>query len=283
MLMIRLAMILALCISLPAAAQPMAPSGQGAKPLPPAKVTEEVGIDQRLGEQVPLDLVFRDEAGREVQLAEYFGRGKPVILSLVYYGCPGLCGMTLSGMSRSFKPLELNPGDEFEIITVSFDPTETPKLAAEKKATYIAEYGRPGAEAGWHFLTGDQASIDALCKAVGFRYAYDDTTGQYAHATALMVVTPQGKLARYFYGLEYSTRDLKLGLVEASDERIGSVSDTVTLLCFQYDPRTGKYSWAVLKMLRVFGVVTIVGLGSFIFLMLRRDRRLRNEGGSRGP
>jgi protein SCO1/2 len=182
--------------------------------------------------------------------------------------------MTLSGMTRSFRPLEFTPGKEFEVVTISFDPTERPALAAEKKATYLAEYGRPQAAAGWHFLTGDQSSIDALCKAVGFRYAYDSTTKQYAHATALMLATPQGKLSRYFYGLEYSARDLRLGVVEASEERIGSVQDAVTLLCFKYDPHTGKYSFAILRTLKYTAALLVVALGSFLFLMFRRERRL---------
>jgi protein SCO1/2 len=258
----------------PALAQPMAPSAQGAQPLAPAKVVERVGIDQNLGDFVPLDLAFRDEQGRTVKLHDYFAKGKPVIIALVYYGCPGLCGMTLSGMSRSFKPLEFTPGKEFEVLTVSFDPTEGPALAAEKKATYLQEYGREQAADGWHFLTGDKPSIDALCKAVGFRYVYDEQTSQFAHATALMLATPQGKLSRYFYGLEYSPRDLRLGIVEASNERVGSVTDTVTLLCFKYDPHTGKYSFAILQTLKYAAGSLAVVLGSFLVLMFFRERRL---------
>ena len=257
----------------PAGAEPVAPSAEGAMPFAPAKIVETVGIDQNLGGQVPLDLTFRDEAGRTVALRDYFAKGKPVVISLVYYGCPGLCGMTLSGMSRSFKPLAFTPGDEFEVVTVSFDPSEQPALAAEKKATYVKEYGRPQAAKGWHFLTGDKQQIDELCKAVGFRYAYDPATKQYAHATALMVATPNGKLAKYFYGMEYSARDLRLGIVEAADERIGSVSDTVVLLCFQYDPHTGKYSWAVMKTLKLVAGLLVAVMGSFLFFMIRRERR----------
>jgi len=257
-----------------AAAHSMRPPSEDAEVLAPAKIVQTVKIDQNLGAQVPLDLMFRDEKGQTVKLADVFAKGKPVLFSLVYYKCPGLCTMTLSGMSRSFKPLEFTPGKEFEVITVSFDPTESPELAAEKKAAYIKEYGRPEAAEGWHFWTGDKKNIDALCEAVGFHYAYDDRTKQYAHATALMLATPQGVLSRYFYGLEYSARDLRLGVVEASENKVGSLIDAVQLLCFRYDPHTGKYSFTILRVLKIFGSAVIAALGSFLVLMFFRERRL---------
>ena len=258
-----------------ASAQPMRPTADGAEvALPPAKIVQTVKIDQNLGAKVPLDLTFRDEQGQTVKLADVFAKGKPVLFSLVYYKCPGLCTMTLSGMSRSFKPLEFTPGKEFEVVTVSFDPTEGPQLAAEKKANYVKEYGRPEAAAGWHFWTGDKQNVDALCQAVGFHYAYDEQTKQYAHATALMLATPQGVLSRYFYGMEYSARDLRLGIVEASDGKVGSLNDSVQLLCFQYNPHTGKYSWTILRVLKIFGTVVMVAIGSFLVLMFRRELRL---------
>jgi protein SCO1 len=242
-------------------------------PAPPA-VAERVGVDQRLDAQVPLDLEFKDERGNPVRLADFFGR-KPVVLSLVYYRCPGLCTMTLNGMSRSFKPLQFSAGREFEVVTVSIDPRETPALAAEKKSHYVRQYGREGADAGWHFLTGDQQNIEKLAKAVGFRYVYDEKTDQFAHGAAIMVLTPGGRLSRYFYGLEYSSRDLRWGLVEASEGRIGSLADAVNLLCYQYDPTTGKYGVPIMRALRGGAVLTVLGIGGFIFFAVRRERRLR--------
>ena len=259
-----------------AAAQPMMPAGgpEGPKMLAPDKVLQTVGVDQKLDAQISPDLTFRNEAGETVRLGDYMGE-RPLLLALVYYECPGLCTMTLNGIARSLKPLSLTPGKEFDILTVSFDPSETPTLAAEKKQRYLKEYKRPGAEAGWHFLTGDDANIKALCETVGFRYQYDENTKQYAHASAIMVLTPQGRVSRYFYGLEYSTRDIQLGLVEAADNRIGTVADAVMLFCFAYDPASAKYSLSILKAVRIGGVLTVLSLGTFMFVMWRRDRRNR--------
>lgn len=255
-------------------AQPMQPSA-GPAMLQPSKVIQDVGIDQNLEAQLPLDLVFRDETGKQVKLGDYFvdNDGKPVVLTLVYYECPMLCGMTLNGMAKSFKPLELEIGKDYDVLTVSFDPTEGPELAKAKKANYVEQYGRSGAEQGWHFLTGDQASIDALCKTVGFKYVYDEATQQYAHASVMMVITPQGKISRYFYGLEYSSRDLRLGLVEAGQNKIGTLADAVLLFCYHYDPEKGAYAKDVMNLLRAGGVLTILSLGTFITVMLIRDRR----------
>jgi protein SCO1/2 len=235
----------------------------------------DVGIDQKLNEQVPLDLVFRDEAGKVVKLREYFGE-KPVILSLVYYECPMLCNMILNGLYRSLRTLSFDVGREFNVVTVSFNPKETPALAAAKKDTYIKAYARPGAAQGWHFLTGAEESIRQLTQAVGFRYTYDPQTKQYAHASGIMVLTPQGKLARYFYGIEYAPKDLRLGLVEASAGKIGSPVDQVLLFCYHYDPVTGKYGVVIMRVIRLAGMATVLVLGAFMVVMFRRDRRLKS-------
>ncbi|HTS17394.1 MAG TPA: SCO family protein [Verrucomicrobiae bacterium] len=235
---------------------------------PPA-VLQSVGIDQRLGEQVPMDLVFRDETGKAVEFGDLVA-GKPTVLSLVYYRCPMLCGLVLNGMVRSFRVLSFEPGKDFNVISVSFDPGETPALASAKKLTMLDEYRRPG---DWHFLTGDEASIRRLADAVGFRYIYDPESKQFAHAAGIMVLTPQGKVSRYFYGVEYSARDLRLALVEASSEKIGSVVDEILLYCFHYDPATGRYSLLITRVVQIAGVVTVVALAGFVSLMLRRENR----------
>ena len=244
-----------------------APSG-----LPPALAT--VGIDQKLNEQLPLDLVFKDEQGREVKLGDYFGK-KPVVLSLVYYECPMLCNQVLNGMVTAFKVMAFQPGQEFEVVTVSFDPRETAALAAAKKNTYInylPEAKRASAAAGWHFLTGDDANIKRLTDAVGFRYHFDQATNQFAHASAIYVTTPGGKLARYFYGIEYAPRDLRLGLIESADNKIGSPVDQLLLYCFHYDPSTGKYGAAVMNLMRGAGVATVIFIVAMLLLLRRRDR-----------
>ena len=210
---------------------------------PPANVRppglKNVGIQQNLNGQIPGDLVFRDETGKSVRIGDYFGQ-KPMILSLVYYKCPMLCGEVLAGLSSALKVLKFNVGDEFNVLTVSFDPKDTPEIGAAKKAEYMERYGRPGAEQGWHFLTGPQSSIDALTKAAGFQYQYDPKTEQFAHSTAIMILTPQGKIAQYYYGVEYAPKDLRLGLIQASQNQIGTVVDQVLLYCYHYDPNTGK-------------------------------------------
>jgi protein SCO1/2 len=242
------------------------------------KALEGVGIDQRLNEMAPLDLEFLDEHGARVRLGDYFGE-KPVILALVYYECPMLCTLELNGLLRALRVLPLDLGADFEIVTVSFDPGETPELAAKKKMEYAAQYGRAGGEEAWHFLTGSQASIEALTRAVGFRYKYNPETDLFNHASAIVVLTPEGRLSKYFYGIEYSARDLRLGLVEASAGRIGSPVDEILLYCFHYDPETGKYGVAIMNVLRLAGVATVIALGGFVVLMLRRDRRRKACGG----
>ncbi len=235
-------------------------------------IFKDVGFDQRLNEQVPLDLVFRDETGRAVRLGDYFG-GKPVILSLVYYNCTTLCPMILDGLVRSLTPVSFDIGKQFNMLTVSFDPRETPAQAAGKKAEYVRRYHRPGAADGWHFLTGDEAAIRRLTTTVGFRYLYDEKTDQFAHAAGILMLTPQGKVARYFYGFDFSPRDLRLGLIEAAANTIGTPIDQVLLLCYHYDPRTGQYGLVVMNSLRLAGLATVLALGTFIVVMLRRERQ----------
>jgi protein SCO1/2 len=258
-----LCVVLALC--LPALAQEVAPEQDTRPPL-----LRQVGIDQKLNTQVPLDLGFRDEAGRAVTLGEYFGK-KPVVMALVYYDCPMLCTQVLNGLASALQVLKFDAGREFNVVLVSIDPKETPQLAAAKKKTYLERYQRSGAAAGWHFLTGEQAAIHRLAQSVGFRYAYDPKTGQYAHAAAILVLTPEGKIAQYYHGIEYPPRDLRLGLVEASKNRIGSVVDRVLLYCYHYDPAKGRYGAVAMNILRLAGLATLLAMGSFIFLSLRRD------------
>jgi protein SCO1/2 len=241
----------------------------------------EVKIEQRLNEQVPLDLQFKDETGRDVQLGEYINGSKPVILSLVFYQCPMLCNQILNGLMASLRAQTFDAGKEFEVLTVSFDPRETPQMAAEKKQSYMQRYNRPGTEKGWHFLTGDQENIRRLTDAVGFQYNYDEKTNQFAHASGIMVMTPGGKLSRYFYGIEYSPRDLRLGLVEASDNRIGSAVDQLLLYCYHYDPATGKYAWVV-NIYRWGGGITVLGICALL-LSLRRRGSSSSGKASRSP
>ncbi len=244
-------------------------NANGARPAtPPPAIIQAIQIEQKLNEQVPLDLPFKDEHGKDVRLGDYFGQ-KPVVLALVYYECPMMCTEVLNGMASAFSVLRFDIGKEFNVVTVSFDPRETPQLAAAKKIAYVRRYNRAGAEQGWHFLTGPAESINALTRAVGFHYEWDAQTQQFAHATAIMVLTPQGRIAQYYYGVEYSVRDLRLGLIEASQNRIGSLVDQVLLYCYHYDPRTGKYGATITRVLRVAGVLTVVVLGGMILLMLK--------------
>jgi protein SCO1 len=237
--------------------------------LPPD--LSDVTIDQKLNTQIPLDLAFRDEAGNSVKLEKYFQPGKPVLLNFVYYECPMLCTEVLNGMTSMLRVVKFDPGKDFEVVTVSFDPRETPQLAAAKKKTYLQRYGRPGSEQGWHFLTGDKDSIAKLTNAVGFHYKWDARMQQFAHATAIMVATPEGKLSHYFYGVEYSPKDVRLALVEASNEKIGNPVDAVLLYCYHYDPRTGKYGAVITNVLRLAGAATVLILGSFLIVMFRRE------------
>jgi len=243
-------------------------------PAPPAaeapRILRDVGFDQHLGDTVPLDAVFRDESGRAVKLGDYFGR-RPVVLSLAYYECPMLCTVTLNGLASALEVLAFDPGRDFEVVTVSFEPKETPELAAAKKAVYLRRYKRPGAAAAWHFLTGDAAAIRRLTGAVGFRYAWDERTKQYAHASGVMVLTADGRLARYLYGVEYAPKDLRFAIVEASQGRILSPVDRLLLYCYHYDPELGRYGKSVMALLRVGGVLTLAAIGAMIFGLRRRD------------
>jgi protein SCO1/2 len=230
-----------------------------------------VGIDQNLNAQIPLELNFKDETGQVVRLGQYF-RDKPVVLALVYYECPGLCDMVLNGLSHAMEQISLNAGADYQVVTVSFNPKESWQLAQAKKANYLEKYQRPGGKEGWHFLTGDQAAIKQLTNTVGFRYNWDPVAKQFAHASAIMVLTPEGKISRYFYGISYKPRDFRLGLVEASANKIGTTADQVLLFCYHYDPTTGKYGMAITQITRVLGTATVLGLGAFVFIMIRRER-----------
>jgi protein SCO1 len=240
------------------------------RPLPPLT---NVGIDQRLDAQVPLELVFRDETGTESALARYF-TGKPVVLILVYYGCPGLCSRSLDSLTDSLRGIAYEIGKDFEVLTVSFDPREKPTLAAAKKKTYLESYGRAVANDGWHFLTGDEVSTTRLAEAVGFRFVFDPGTGQFQHASGIMVLTPEGKISRYFYGLDYPSRDLRFALEDASEGKIGSpVTRPLRLLCYVYDPTSGRYSFIPLRLVQAGGVLTLFTLGAYVVFQLRRERR----------
>jgi protein SCO1/2 len=231
---------------------------------------ENVGIEQHLDAQVPADLTFHDETGKSVKLGDYFGH-KPLILNLVYYNCTMLCGEALAGLAGAMRLIKFDVGNEFDVVTVSFDPRETSAMAAAKKKDYVARYGRANAAAGWHFLTGQPESINALTKAVGFQYQYDAKTNQYAHATAIMVLTPQGRISRYFYGVDFPPKDLRMGLVEASQGKIGNTVDAVLLFCYHYDPETGKYGAMVANILRLAAGATILILGTMFFILWRLD------------
>ena len=235
-------------------------------------ILDGVGLDQRLNSQVPLDLAFLDESGQPVQLKQYFG-AKPVILTLVYFQCPMLCSQVQSGLAGALNGIvRFNVGRDFNVVIVSFDPRDTPKDAAENKKTYISRYRRAGAEQGWHFLTGRKDQIDALAQAVGFRYAWDPDAQQFAHPSAIMVLTPDGRLAQYYYGIEYPPKDIQLGLIEASRGKIGTLLDQVVLLCYHYDPRQGRYGAAIFNILRISAGATVLLLGGYMVIMFRRDR-----------
>jgi protein SCO1/2 len=236
---------------------------------PPSGVLADIGVDQKLNAALPLDLVFQDESGKSVGLERFFHK-KPVVLSLVYYECPMLCSMTLNGLVKSMRAIPFHIGEEFEVLTISFDPSEKPELAAAKKQVYVGDYGRPDAAAGWHFLTGSKESIERLTEAVGYRYKWDNVTKQWAHASAIMVVTPEGRLSQYLYGIEFSSRDLRLSLVQASQNKIGNLVDRILLFCYHYNPDTGKYGLVVMNTVRLASVATVLALATFIVVSRRR-------------
>lgn len=239
--------------------------------LPPA--LEKAGIEQKLNESLPLDAVFKDENDREVRLGEYFGR-RPVILALVYYECPMLCNEVLNGLTGSLKSLSFETGKEFDVVAISFDARENekPGLAKNKKDSYMKRYGRQGAENGWHFLTGTQSELDKVTKAVGFNYYWDEKSEQFAHAGAIMIVTPEGKLSHYIYGIDYAPKDIKFAVMEAAEGKIGNPAEKLMLYCYHYDPSTGKYGLSILKVIRLAGIVTLVGLGAMFFVFWRRNK-----------
>lgn len=243
-----------------------------ARSIPPQ--LEGAGIDQKIGSNIPLDLEFLDEHGRSVQLRDYFGT-RPVVLAPVYYECPMLCQMVIEGMVRSLRVIDFGSTEvqEFEVIAYSFAVGETPEQALAKKQHAMANLNRPETEGQWHFLTGNQASVEALSEAIGFRFDWDEKVGQYIHAASLVVLTPDGQVSRYLYGIDYAPRDLRLALVEASQNRLGGVVDQVLLYCFSYNPMAGRYTAMTMNILRLAAIVTVVTLGSFIALMWRRDRR----------
>jgi protein SCO1/2 len=259
-------------------------SGGGGIMAPSANVKppglKSVGIEQRLNEQVPANLAFRDETGKPVKLGDYFGK-RPLILSLVYFRCPMLCSEVLSGVEGSLKAISFNLGKDFDVLTVSFDPHDTPEAATEKKAEMLKRYRRPGVADGWHFLTGSQDSIDALTKAVGFQYQYDETTDQFAHTTGLMILTPEGKIAQYYYGVEFPPRDVRLGLIQASQNKIGTLADEVLLYCYHYDPKTGKYSAMISRIIQLGGGLTVLLIGTGLLVLLRRGSDSEARGRSR--
>jgi protein SCO1/2 len=255
-----------------------APSAAGYKREPgmvsssmPA-VLQAIGFDQNIDQRVPLDTTFRDEAGRTVRLGDYFGK-RPVVMVFAYYDCPMLCTQVINGLSSALGTMSLKPGSDFEIVTVSFNPNDTPATATAKKAVYLERYRRPGAEEAWHFLSGDEPSIARLTKAAGFRYAWDADTRQYAHPSGVIVLTPDGRLSKYLFGIEYGPRDLRLGIVEASEGKAGTAVDSLLLYCYHYDPMTGRYGFVIMRALRIAGVATVLAIAAFIVVMVRRERR----------
>lgn len=240
----------------------------------------DVTIEQRLDQQAPLQLAFRDETGRVVRLADYFQPGRPVILSLVYYRCPMLCSQVLASLAVSLRLVKFDAGKQFEVLTVSFDPRETPQQAAAAKTKYLSMYRHPGTENGWHFLTGDEASIAALANTVGFHFRWDARTQQFAHATGIMILTPEGRVSQYYYGARYFPTDLRFGLIQASQNQIGTIADQVVLYCYHWDPRTGRYGLIVSRVIQVSGGVTVLLLGSVLIVLFRTEpnRKWRGRG-----
>jgi len=265
-----ISVVFALFLGISAASAQTVPSnvGTASQGLPP--ILQNVGFEPTLNAQLPLDLTFRDETGRSVQLSEYF-KQRPVLLALVYYGCPMLCDELEQGVVGSLRMLSFTPGRDYQVVFVSFDPRESPAMAAGKKESAMKEFHRPETADGWHFLTGSQDSIDALTKAANFRYAFDKKSGLFAHASGIMLLTPDGRISRYFYGVEYPSREVRLGLVDASAGKIGTVIDHVLLYCYQYDPYSARYSASILKILRLGGVLTIVCLVAGMLIFRRRD------------
>ncbi len=246
--------------------------------LPEALKT--IGIEQKLGAQMPMDVEFKDEDGKTVKLGSYFNTGRPVIIAFVYYECPMLCNQVLNGLSGSLKGITFDAGKDFDVVAISFDARENdkPDLAKNKKAAYVERYGRAGAENGWHFLTGTQESIDKATAAAGFSYKWDEKSGQFAHAAGVMIATPEGKLSRYLYGIDYSPKDIKFGIMESNENKVGTAAEQLLLYCYHYDPSTGKYGLAILRVMRVGGVLTLALMGVMGFVFWRRNKRKAVDG-----
>jgi len=238
---------------------------------------QKIGIDQKLGDQLPLDTVFKDEDEKEVRLGNYFNNGRPVILALVYYECPMLCNEVLNGLTGSLKGISLDAGKDYDVLAISFDARENdkPDLAKNKKANYVERYGRPGSENGWHFLTGTQDSIDKVTKAAGFNYAWDEKTQQFAHAGGIMITTPAGKMSRYFYGIDFAPKDVKFGLMDSAEAKIGNPAEKLLLYCYHYDPASGKYGLAILNVVRLAGIATLLAMGTMFFVFWRKNKHKR--------
>jgi protein SCO1/2 len=253
------------------------PSQTTSNGLPEA--LQKTGIEQKLGEQLPLDADFKDENGRSVKLGEFFNKGRPVVLAFVYYECPMLCNEVLNGLTGTLKGISFDVGKEFDVVAISFDARENDKLdlARNKKESYMARYGRPGTEKGWHFLTGTQASIESVTKAAGFGFQWDEKSNQFAHAGGIMVVTPEGKMSRYFYGIDYSPKDVKFGVMESAENKVGNAAEKLLLYCFHYDPSTGKYGLAILSVIRLGAVATLLGMGAMGFVFWRRNKRVASN------
>ncbi len=256
--------------SAPASAGYKREAGTPSSQLP--RALREIGFDQNLDQPVPLDTTFRDERGNTVRLGDYFGK-RPVVLVFAYFDCPMLCTQVINGLASALGVLSLTPGTDFEIVTVSFNQADTPASATAKKTIYLERYTRAGAADSWHFLTGDQPSIDRLTRAAGFRYVWDADTKQFAHPSGIIVLTPDGRLARYLFGIEYGPRDLRYAIVEASNGKVGTAADTLLLYCYHYDPMTGRYGLVVMRALRLAGAATVLALGAFIVVMVRKERR----------
>lgn len=270
-LRVRALLIGALLLTTSALAQsPPSPAGAPAAEVPAQ--LREVGFDQNLDRMLPLGVEFKDEQGRTVKIGDYFGK-RPVVLAFVYYGCPMLCLQSLSSLASTLSVLAEHPGEDFEVVNVSIDPRETPALALEKKAHYVERSGKPSIARGWHFLTGAEADIRQLAGAAGFRYVWDASLQQFAHPAGIVIATPQGKVSRYLFGIDYGPRDLRLALLDASTERISSPLKKALLYCYHYDATTGRYSLAIMRVVRLAGAATVLSLGTLIFVWTRRERR----------
>lgn len=234
-----------------------------------------VGIEQKLGAQLPLETELKDEDGKIVKLGDYFASGRPVIVAFVYYECPMLCNQVLNGLTGSLKGMTFEAGKDFDVVAISFDAREFDKadLAKNKKASYMERYGRPGSEKGWHFLTGSKESIAAVTSAAGFSFKWDEKSDQFAHAAGVMVATPKGQLSRYFYGIDYSPKDLKFGIMDSAENKVGNAAEQLMLYCFHYDPATGKYGLAILRVMRLGGVLTLILMGAMGFVFWRRNKK----------